>query len=47
LFCYVGVFLVLPIAYAAIASAYEQVYGLAGPGDVHENLPPPPPRFDS
>ena len=46
LLCYVGVFLVLPIAYAAIASAYEQVYGLAGPGDVSENLPPPPPRFE-
>lgn len=46
LLCYVGVFLVLPIAYAAIASAYEQVFGLAGPGDINENLPPPPPRFE-
>jgi len=46
LLCYVGVFLVLPIAYAAIAAAYEQVYGLAGPGDINENLPPPPPRFE-
>ena len=46
LLCYVGVFLVFPIVYAAIASAYEQVYGLAGPGDVYENLPPPPPRFE-
>jgi hypothetical protein len=46
LLCYVGVFLVFPIVYGAIASAYEQVYGLAGPGDVNENLPPPPPRFE-
>jgi uncharacterized membrane protein len=45
LLCYVGVFLVLPIAYAAIASAYEQVFGLAGPGDVGDNLPPLPPQF--
>src|ERR1051325_8810635 len=28
LLCYVGMFLVLPISYAAIASAYEQVFGL-------------------
>jgi hypothetical protein len=46
LLCYVGVFLVFPIVYAAVASAYEQVYGLAGPGDINENLPPPPPRFE-
>jgi hypothetical protein len=46
LLCYVGIFLVFPIIYAAVASAYEQVYGLAGPGDVNENLPPPPPRFE-
>jgi uncharacterized membrane protein len=45
LLCYVGVFLVFPIAYAAIACAYEQVFGLAGPGDVSDNLPPPPPQF--
>ena len=44
--CYVGVFLVFPIVYAAIASAYEQVYGLAGPGDIDEHLPPPPPVFE-
>ena len=44
--CYVGVFLVFPIVYAAIASAYEQVYGLAGPGDINESLPPPPPVFE-
>ena len=45
LLCYVGVFLVFPIAYGAIASAYEQVFGLAAPGENYENLPPPPPRF--
>jgi hypothetical protein len=45
LLCYVGMFLVFPIAYAAIAAAYEQVYGLAGPGDIPDNLPPPPPTF--
>ena len=28
-FCYVGMFLVFPITYAAIAAAYEQVFGLA------------------
>lgn len=42
LFCYVGAFLVMPIAFAAIAKAYEQVFGL---GDVQPNLPPPPPSF--
>ena len=46
LLCYVGMFLAFPIVYAAIASAYEQVYGLAGPGDIADNLPPPPPRFE-
>jgi uncharacterized membrane protein len=46
LLCYVGMFLVFPIVYAAIASAYEQVYGLAGPGENYENLPPPPPTFE-
>lgn len=43
--CYVGLFLVFPISYGAIASAYEQVFGL---GHVTEasNLPPPPPIFE-
>ncbi len=36
LLCYVGMFLVFPIAYAAIATAYEQVFGLAGPGDIRD-----------
>ena len=44
LFCYVGAFLVLPITFAAIATAYEQVFGLAV-GEVQPNLPPPPPTF--
>lgn len=42
LLCYVGVFFVLPINFAAIAMAYEQVFGL---GEVQPNLPPPPPTF--
>jgi len=42
LFCYVGAFFVLPIAFAAIATAYEQVFGL---GEVRPNVPPPPPSF--
>ena len=42
LFCYVGAFLVMPIAYAAVAAAYEQVFGLS---EVQSNLPPPPPSF--
>lgn len=42
LLCYVGIFLVLPISFAAIAVAYEQVFGL---GEVQPNLPPPPPSF--
>jgi hypothetical protein len=44
LFCYVGAFLVLPITFAAIATAYEQVFGLAE-GEPQPNLPPPPPTF--
>lgn len=43
LLCYVGVFLVWPISFAAIAVAHEQVFGL---GEVPTpNLPPPPPTF--
>jgi uncharacterized membrane protein len=42
LLCYVGVFFVMPISFAAIAMAYEQVFGL---GEVRSNLPPPPPSF--
>jgi hypothetical protein len=43
LLCYVGVFLVFPISYAAIAVAYERVFGLGTPVS---NLPPPPPTFN-
>ena len=43
LLCYVGVFLVLPVTFAALAIAYEQVFGL---GQVQSpRLPPPPPSF--
>jgi len=38
----VGVYLIMPVSFAAIAVAYEQVFGL---GEVHSNLPPPPPTF--
>jgi len=43
--CYVGAFLVMPIGYAAIAKAYEQVFGLSDGMEV-SNLPPPPPVFE-
>jgi hypothetical protein len=42
--CYVGAFLVMPISYAAIAKAYEQVFGLSEGGEF-SNMPPPPPVF--
>ena len=43
LLCYVGFFLAIPVTFAAIAVAYEQVFGL---GEVQgPNLPPPPPSF--
>jgi uncharacterized membrane protein len=45
LLCYVGLFLVLPLSYGAIAMAYEQVYGLSDPSQMASNLPPPPPSF--
>ena len=45
-FCYVGMFLVLPISYGAIASAYEQVFGLKDQGEFGLDLPPPPPLFE-
>jgi hypothetical protein len=44
--CYVGMILVFPISYAAIATAYEQVFGLANPNENFANLPPPPPVFE-
>ena len=45
LLCYVGVVLVLPLQYGAIAVAYERVFGLSDPTQVVSNLPPPPPSF--
>ena len=42
--CYVGVFLVFPIMYGAVAIAYERVFGLSE-DDMAVNLPPPPPSF--
>ncbi|MEP6568766.1 MAG: hypothetical protein ABJC10_03250 [Acidobacteriota bacterium] len=42
LLCCVGVYLFMPLGFAAIAAAYEQVFGLS---DVQPNLPPPPPSF--
>jgi len=43
LLCYVGVFLALPVSFAALSVAYEQVFGL---GEVQGPiLPPPPPSF--
>ena len=43
--CYVGMFLVFPISYGAIASAYEQVFGLAHAREP-SHTPPPPPIFE-
>ena len=43
--CYVGAFFVMPISYAAISKAYEQVFGLSDGSEV-SNLPPPPPVFN-
>ena len=40
--CYIGVFFAMPVGFAAIATAYEQVFGL---GEFQPNLPPPPPIF--
>ena len=42
LLCYVGAFLIAPITLGAMATAYEQVFGL---GEVRPNVPPPPPTF--
>lgn len=45
LLCYVGMFLVFPIQYGAIAVAYRRVFGLSEPLPFSSNLPPPPPSF--
>lgn len=44
LLCYVGAFFVMPIGYAALAAAYEQVFGLSNT-PARPNAPPPPPVF--
>lgn len=44
LFCYIGIFFVLPISFAALAIAYEQVFGLITT-QAGSDLPPPPPVF--
>ena len=44
LLCYVGIFLVFPVIYAATSMAYEQVFGIKGEGPVVPG-PPPPPTF--
>lgn len=43
--CVVGVYLLIPIGYAATAIAYEQVFGLGDQRD-YANVPPPPPVFN-
>jgi hypothetical protein len=45
-FCIIGMYLVLPISYGAIAAAYEQVFGLKDPREFAADLPPPPPVFN-
>jgi uncharacterized membrane protein len=42
----VGMFFVLPIVYGAVASAYEQVFGLSDSREFGPDLPPPPPVFE-
>lgn len=42
LLCFVGIYLFIPLSFAAIATAYEQVFGLS---EAQANLPPPPPSF--
>jgi hypothetical protein len=44
LLCYVGMFLILPVTFGAIATAYEQVFSLGGGEGTR--LPPPPPSFN-
>lgn len=44
LLCFIGVYLLMPIGYAAMAVAYEQVFGLRQ-GEIQPDVPPPPPVF--
>ncbi len=43
--CYFGAFLIMPISFAAVAIAYEQVFGLQASNAVPNRYPPPPPSF--
>jgi hypothetical protein len=43
LLCIVGIYLIFPITFAAIAVAYEQVFGLSD--QLQPMAPPPPPSF--
>ncbi len=45
LLCFVGVYFLIPVGYAALAIAYEQVFGLRDPSEF-VNVPPPPPVFN-
>ena len=42
--CFIGVYFVLPISYAAVAVAYEQIFGLRQ-APMAPSTPPPPPVF--
>lgn len=44
LLCYVGMFLVFPVTFAATSMAYGQVFGLKDEGPIVPG-PPPPPTF--
>lgn len=44
LLCYVGMFLVFPVTFAAMSMAYQQVFGIKGEAPVVAG-PPPPPTF--
>jgi hypothetical protein len=44
LLCYVGMFLVFPVTFAATSMAYEQVFGIKDAGPIVPG-PPPPPTF--
>jgi hypothetical protein len=44
LLCYVGIFFVFPVTFAAMSVAYEQVFGIKGGAPVVPG-PPPPPTF--
>ena len=44
LLCYVGMFLVFPVTFAAMSMAYKQVFGIKGEAPVVAG-PPPPPTF--